>query len=181
MITKILLVLKHLCRSTGNADFFKRQFCDSHTCKKQLKIFPRGSGVSSFYRWSIVKRPMYCFKWWTVLWCLFLSTNVSKIGIRNIKYLSPSLNDSHLDGFASCSWMLSMALRYWLITTLTCGSWWSPKAHEINSLVSLFYQCDVDVGSTTSGHALLGSVFTEPSIRPISTGVFSFLVGLQKC
>jgi hypothetical protein len=28
------------------SDFFKRQFCDAHTCKKKkLKIYPRGSGV----------------------------------------------------------------------------------------------------------------------------------------
>jgi hypothetical protein len=27
-------------------DFFKRQFCDAHTCKKKLKIFPRGSGIN---------------------------------------------------------------------------------------------------------------------------------------
>ncbi|KAG0597704.1 hypothetical protein M758_12G015200 [Ceratodon purpureus] len=26
-------------------DFFKRQFCDAHTCKKKLKIYPRGSGI----------------------------------------------------------------------------------------------------------------------------------------
>ena len=27
------------------SDFFKRQFCDAHTCKKKMKIYPRGSGV----------------------------------------------------------------------------------------------------------------------------------------
>jgi hypothetical protein len=28
-------------------DFFKRQFCDAHTCDKQLQPFPHGSGVCS--------------------------------------------------------------------------------------------------------------------------------------
>lgn len=38
-------------------DFFKRQFCDAHTCKRQLKIYPRGSGrnknKSLFYAISL--------------------------------------------------------------------------------------------------------------------------------
>ena len=38
-----ILVLLLLC-----ADFFLRQFCDAHKCKKGVKPFARGNGVSSW-------------------------------------------------------------------------------------------------------------------------------------
>ncbi|CAM6109895.1 unnamed protein product [Calypogeia fissa] len=62
---------KHLCESLANScfptdegatpkrlhDFFLRQFCDSHTCNRDQKIFPRGSGKhrnrSLFFAFSL--------------------------------------------------------------------------------------------------------------------------------
>lgn len=49
-----------------NSDFFKRQFCDAHTCKKKLKIFPRGCGVFVLTLFWLLLTLCQTF---LILWC----------------------------------------------------------------------------------------------------------------
>lgn len=66
-------------------DFFKRQFCDAHTCKKKLKIFPRGNGINrnksliyAFTLFTIVALAIF----YLIVYLVRRDTNMLKKGMR---------------------------------------------------------------------------------------------------
>ncbi|XP_024357038.1 uncharacterized protein [Physcomitrium patens] len=72
--------------------FFKRQFCDAHTCKKKLKIFPSGSGInrnkSLIYALTLFTVIVLAI-FYAILYLIKRDTNLLRKGLRRASFRPP--------------------------------------------------------------------------------------------
>ncbi|CAM6038676.1 unnamed protein product [Sphagnum compactum] len=68
-------------------DFFKRQFCDAHTCDKQLQPFPHGSGKrenSSLYFAICILTPFILAIVYFVVYLQYRDLSMTRISLRRL-------------------------------------------------------------------------------------------------